>query len=420
MSGASTPTPSEPGRSYTLDVVRGVAVLGILVPNVAEFAWPDAAVLDALTYEDYRLAVGDYGPVHGFWNTIGVGVLAVLFQGKFMFMFAALFGAGATLYASNEPPVRAAARWYRRCGWLVVIGLLHAVLLWEGDILVYYGLAGLGLVWWLRKAPPKVLGAVGVLCYAFGLAIALGLHMVQSVLDDGGWFAVEAAVAEDAIYAHGTWLEGLRSRVGNLTWAYGYYPLTWFWMATGLMLGGAAMARSGMLTGLQSTREYAKLAAVGIGIGLPASAYLWWSFVGSRPVDPRIMVWSYLSQPVGVPLAVGYIALVCLAARSVRLRAFTLPLAAVGRLALSNYLLQTVFCTTLFYAHGLGWYGEVQYPGLWGVVACVWAANITLSVLWVHVFRLRYGPAEWAWRCLTRGRLVPLGRGRIDPGRGAL
>ena len=405
------------GRFFTLDVLRGVAVLGILVPNIAAFAWPHATAENPILYADYRLAVGDYAPIRYVWNDLGTLVLALLFQGKFMFIFASLFGAGATLYGRGLTPGRATARWYARCGWLLVIGLLHACVVWKGDVLVYYALAGLVLVWALRDVPPRVLTVLAIVSYAVGLGITLAFQVLaraQNEMSATPSFPIDQALGEHSVFALGSWAEVLHYRLGTLKLAYLAYPFTWFWMTTGLMLGGVAMARSGLLLGRLPAREYAKLAGVGVAVGLGATIYLWWHFVGGRPADPDTDVWAFLAQPVGVPLAVGYIALVCLMARSRAWRVVTAPLAAVGRMALTNYLLQSVVCTLLFYGYGLGWYGKVQYPALWGIVLCVWAGNVTLSVLWLHVFRLRYGPAEWAWRSLTRWRLVPMRRAGID------
>ena len=97
--------------------------------------------------------------------------------------------------------------------------------------------------------------------------------------------------------------------------------------------------------------------------------------------------------------------LVC---RTEALQTLTRPFAAVGRTALTNYLLQTVLCTTIFYGHGLGWFGSVDRLGQLGVVFGVWTVQLIVSPLWLK--RFRYGPAEWAWRSLTYGKLLPLRR----------
>ena len=107
-------------------------------------------------------------------------------------------------------------------------------------------------------------------------------------------------------------------------------------------------------------------------------------------------------------VSLGYIDAVMLACQRPALRRFTRPFASVGQTALTNYLLQTVICTTIFYGHGLGWFGSVERVGQAGVVAGVWAAQLIASSLWLR--RYRFGPAEWAWRSLTYGIRPPLRR----------
>ena len=109
-----------------------------------------------------------------------------------------------------------------------------------------------------------------------------------------------------------------------------------------------------------------------------------------------------------IAVSLGYVGLVMLACRTAALRPFTRPFAAVGQTALTNYLLQTVLCTTIFYGHGLGWFGSVDRVGQVGVVAAVWALQLVASPLWLR--RFRFGPAEWAWRSLTYGERQPLRR----------
>ena len=172
------------------------------------------------------------------------------------------------------------------------------------------------------------------------------------------------------------------------------------------MLIGMALFRRGVFSAECSPRFYAALIAVAVAIGLPLVGYgiatdfargwpVWSFFIGAQfNYWPRIVV------------SLGYVGVVMLACRTSALRALTRPLAAVGRTALTNYLLQTILCTALFYGHGLGWFGFVDRMWQVGVVVAVWTVQLVASPLWLR--RYRFGPAEWAWRSLTYGVRLPL------------
>ena len=113
-----------------------------------------------------------------------------------------------------------------------------------------------------------------------------------------------------------------------------------------------------------------------------------------------------LAQPIGVPLALGYASLIIALSKIGLFKIITIPLAAVGRMALTNYFAHTLLCTTFFYGYGLGYFAKIEYPELWIVVGSVWAFNICFSMLWLRFFKM--GPFEWVWRCLTYRQLVPI------------
>lgn len=403
---------SERQRSRSLDVLRGFALLGILVPNIWAFSGPMAAMTDPSV-------IGDTPA-----NRLAHDITSTVFLGKFMFNFALLFGAGVVMYgrkydhADEQGQYHTKLRtgwklWYTRCAVLLGIGLVHAYLLWYGDILTFYALAGLTLVWWVRRIRPVPQFILGLALYVVGALLMIAFSFFGVWAYHAGHIELHelSAPIQPEIDAYtGSWLDALKMRAPialtfQLMFGILFLPAAW-----GIMTMGMALTRSGFLTGDRSTRTYAlwTLALLPLGLALTLVGY---STVHATADELPGFIWQSLAQFVGVPLAFGYTALVIAMSKT---RALALPSAAlanVGRMALTNYLLQTILCTTFFYGYGFGYFGSLEFPELWLVIASVWAINIILSVLWLRAFD--FGPAEWLWRSLTYGRLVPI---RSRPG----
>ncbi|GJM18726.1 MAG: hypothetical protein DHS20C14_09390 [Phycisphaeraceae bacterium] len=405
-------------RFASMDVLRGFALLGILVPNIFMFAfpWVSGENADAMA-EAVLIAAPETYMVNDAANALAIDVMGVFFMGKFMFLFATLFGAGVVLFDRKfhtpdvrVPLSRGAGVWYVRCAWLLAIGLVHAFGLWFGDILVWYALAGMAAVWWIRRWRPRTLIIFAIVTYLFGTLVWLGMMAIFDQMIQNGDMPAEQMTgpspADDiAVYAHGSYLDAVIARIKTLVPWYFIMPFTFFWQITGLMALGIALARLGVYTGQRSAKFYATLALVGIPVGLAITLGVA-HFVEGLNSPLSGMYWMAVAQLAGAPLALGYAGLVLLGTRAAVLRPLAAALAAVGRMALTNYLLQTVICTSIFYGHGLGLYGSVQFPLLWFVVGAVWIVNIAFSLLWLSIFR--FGPAEWVWRSLTYRRPQPL------------
>ena len=176
-----------------------------------------------------------------------------------------------------------------------------------------------------------------------------------------------------------------------------------------MMLTGMALFKLGVFSATRTTRTYVTMAVVGAGIGVPLilagvcyKDSVDWDVRYSFFLGGQFNYWG------SIPVALAWIGVVMLLCRSARLSAVRAPLAAVGQMAFTNYLLHSVICTTLFYGYGLGWYGHVERVGQFGVVLGVWAIQLVLSPLWLRAFR--FGPGEWAWRSLTYGAMHPFRR----------
>jgi uncharacterized protein len=400
----SAPTaPSE--RIVAIDALRGFAVLGILVMNIQSYSMVGAAYLNPTAY-------GDLNGVNR-WVWVLSHLLTEL---KFMNIFSMLFGAGVLLLTRRiEAGGRSAASLhYRRTMWLIVIGLAHAYLLWYGDILVKYGVCAL-LVYLFRKVRTKRLLIVGLLIVSVGslLYLMFGLSMPfwpaesrEELLRT--WQPSAEEIARVVAAYRGGWLLQMAQRVPA---AFEMETLVFVvqtgWRAIGLMLVGMALFKWGVLSAERSTGFYVRLAVIGLGVGFPVVAFgIVRNFAAGWSLDYSFFLGSQFNYWGSVGVSLGYVAVLMLLAKSLRSAGIICRLAAVGRMAFTNYLLQTVICTTVLYGHGFGLFGRVQRWQQAVIVVVVWVAQLGLSPVWLR--RFRFGPAEWLWRTLTYLRAQPM------------
>ena len=346
------PAPTSPSeRIVSLDALRGVAVLGILVINVRAFSMPETVLLNPTVYGDFSGA--------NYWAWLAGHVLA---EGTFITVFSALFGAGIVLFTRSKRAKgqRAARLHYRRTLLLTAAGLAHAYLLWYGDVLVAYGICGLVLAF-ARDWSPRALAAAGTaLLLVAPLFEVLGALAAESEAIAAWWEPGEAALRAEVAAYRGGWIEQLDHRVpaalGRQTT--GFLAST-FWRVGGTILWGMALYKWGVVTGERSDRPYRLLVAgglIGAGIVLAGVWYIeasGWS-AGAAPF------WRQFNYAGSLLVAGGYVGAVTLYARRRPEGPLTRALAAVGRTAFTNYLLQTVVATTVFYGHGLGLFGSVS------------------------------------------------------------
>lgn len=381
----------------SLDALRGVAVLGILVINVRVFSMPETTLLNPTVY-------GDFSGVN-YWAWLVGHVFAEL---KFITVFSALFGAGIVLFieSKNRKGQPALRLHYRRTAWLILIGLGHAYLLWYGDILVAYGVCGLALVF-AHDWEPRTQAGLGLLFLLVTptLEVFAGLTVGGEAIASQ-WAPAEATLrAEVATYRSG-WIEQLDHRVptaiGRQTT--GFLGGT-FWRVGGTVLLGMALYKWGVLTGERSTRLYRRLVAGGV-VGVATVLAGVWYIEANEWSAGAALFWRQFNYVGSLLVAGGYVGLVTLYARRRPDGPVTRAFAAVGRTAFTNYLLQSVVATTVFYGHGLGLFGAVSRAEALGMVVAFWAIEILVSVAWLR--RYRFGPVEWVWRTLTYGERQPI------------
>ena len=405
---AVTPTaPTE--REPVLDVLRGVALLGILLINI-----------------EYLRTAGFYDSFVGAMPTttladriaqFGMGWLAA---GKFLSMFAILFGVGAALIAeraaqAGRSPRRLLARRY---GLLAVLGLVHMVLLFPGDILFLYGLTGLTLLPFVR------LGARAALRWGVGLVVGMTVLWAAATAvvafapappaDHEGAVAQQeffVGLQEQAVIAftEGSYLDVIGANAAQSLILQGGQLVMLPWIL-GLFLLGFAVARAGVVADVAAHRPLLRrVAAVGLGVGLPLNLLLgpvgplWGGATLQQGADdPGMLVVVAVVQLLGSPLlAAGYLAGVALLV----LR-FGVPrrLAAVGRMALTAYLSQSALALVVF--AGFGLYDTLGSAAALFVVAGIWVLLLLACPVWLRFFR--YGPVEWLWRTATYGRRQPM------------
>jgi uncharacterized protein len=399
---------AEKERIVSIDVLRGFALLGILPMNIQYFSMISAAYWNPTAY----------GDLHGanFW----VWLLSHVFADeKFMTIFSMLFGAGILLMTSRVEAAGkpSAALHYRRMGWLILFGLAHAYLLWSGDILVAYGMCGL-LVYLCRRFRPRTLLVMGVLAVAVASAsmAAYGLWsqrwppaQVQAAREQL-WMPTPAMAAKEIAAYRGSWAAQMSFRVPDSRQMETIFFVAFtFWRVTGLMLVGMALFKWGVFSAKRPSSFYRMMIAFGLLIGIPVTLYgtyrdfaTGWDFLYSFFYGMQFNYWASLL------VSLGWVGAIMLASKAAALVSLTRRLAAVGRMAFTNYIMHSVVCTTLFYGHGLGLIGKVSRVGQLAIVLVIWAVQLVVSPIWLRYFL--FGPLEWLWRSLTYLQWEPLRR----------
>lgn len=416
-------------RIDVLDVIRGFALLGILLMNIEWFQRPIAA-----------LGLGMDPTQQGFDRVVGWFIFTFV-QGKFYTMFSLLFGMGFVVFLTRaERAGRAANRLFvRRLLVLLTIGVAHGTLLWAGDILNAYAVIGFGLLSFRNSSPKRLLQWFAVF---FGLLLAMmclmqvGLafdtatrqmaadpaalakldeaartRMIAHAKTDAPEVEIRRQVAEYApVYASGTYREVTRVRTQEFVHSLAFLPF-FFPSVLSMFLLGAWFVRSGTVTDPAAHAGlFRHLMQVGLGAGIPL-ALLASHLVGDG--NPFTGGWrgfggSMLMFVANLALCLGYIGALVMLWLSPSTRRWVSVFAPAGRMALTHYLMHAAVLSTLFYGYGFGWWGTVPRAHQAVLALVLYAAQLALSVWWLS--RYRYGPMEWLWRSATYGRLQPMRR----------
>lgn len=418
---------SASARIRSIDTLRGVALFGILLLNIIAFAFPFAA------YSDPRVD----GSTEGI-NLAMFMVIDIFFEGSMRAIFSMLFGAGLLIFVAKPAtdPALIKRLFYRRTWLLIGFGLFNAyILVWVGDILYAYGVAGL-ILYFFRNLSAKNLAACGMLIIAFLGVLHTGFHFdsraqraevvaieslpAGTVLSQeqeatmeqwdqflAGQFATPELIAEELERKKSGYVDNFIGTAAiNIFIQTVALVFNSLWDTLSMMLLGMAFMKWGLFDASRSLRFYSGIMLIGFGIGLPLNSWETITFVGSG-FEPY---WSAFNRPtydIGrLSLALGYIGLVMMICKAGIFSAIQSALAAVGQMALTNYLGQSIICNLVFLGFGLGLVGELERYQVYYVVFAVWLLQLIFSVLWLR--RYRFGPAEWLWRSLTYRVRQPL------------
>jgi uncharacterized protein len=408
-------------RIAALDFVRGVALFGILLMNMPGFGLPHA-------YSNPLNAGGAEGINLLSWTITQMG-----FEGTQRGLFSLLFGAGVILFTSRleaQGRTDVADIYLRRNMWLIAFGMLNGyLLLWSGDILYFYGLTAL-LVFVFRNLSAKTLLAIGI----GGLLITAAWNAKDTSDLFRNHDAYQASQSEDAnlslrernwadswesaLKSHqpsaeeqqayverrtsGYW--GALSQVAGETVHYeswGFYR--WFFDIFSMMVIGMALFKMGVFTLERSNKYYLGLIVLGYGIGISVNV-LETRWIIDNQFSLLAFSQAGISYDFGrLAMTAGHLGLLLLIARFGIFPVLQRALAAVGRMAFTNYLTHSVVCAIFFV--GFGFFGELERHQLYYVVFAIWGAQLVISPIWLRYYKM--GPLEWLWRYLTYGKRPP-------------
>ena len=414
-------------RIASLDILRGVALLGVLLLNILGFGMASAGYFHPL------VGLGKNPELnYAVW-----GIMNLFFEGSMRGLFSLLFGAGIVLFATGfgtrSGKEKGAFLHYKRTFFLLLFGMFDSfVLLWTGDILILYAMAG-ALLYPLRNARPKtllILSATVLLCTSIlfavsGVFVEEGRDAAARIDADPSaehspeerelaalWTGSEnqftyneSAIEEELDIRRGSYIEiadySAKKVIDSLLF---FTPVYMLWDCVGMMLLGMGLYRMGVLSAQRSKKNYLQLAMGGFALGLAVNGFELFRAIDSD--FDAIVVSGYFQgtyQLGRVAMSIGWLGLIMLFCQGEIWSGLKNRLAAVGRMALSNYLLHSLICLVLFTGAGFGLIGVFERWELYVIVLLIWMVQLALSPWWLK--RYSFGPAEWLWRSLTYGSM---------------
>ena len=405
-------------RLESLDFVRGCALFGILLMNIVGMGLGPA-------YDNPTIAGGATGINLTTWFVINVG-----FEGTQRALFSMLFGAGVILLSSRlEASGRADSGdiFFRRNLWLIGFGLVNAwVLLFVGDILYYYGITALFL-YAFRKLPGRTLLALGVGALLLGAGWSaidtqrlLGLHdqaevaravpaaartsdqnkAIEAWAEKNMSGPPPAAIAEMRKANTASYWSALTQNAGIIKHFQSWNLYRYFFDIFGMMMLGMALFKLGVLTLEVRTRTYLAMTAGGYAVGLTVNI-LEAKWIMDQGFTALAYAQASISYDVSrLAMTLGHLGLLMLFVQSGILPFVRRSMAAVGRMALTNYLAHSVVALVIFVF--LGWWGALERYQLYFIVLAIWILQFVASPIWLRNYH--FGPVEWLWRYLTYGK----------------
>jgi uncharacterized protein len=428
LAGPVGPT-TKKDRYSSLDIIRGVALFGILLMNITMFGLP-------FSYSDPTVYGGAEGKDLWSWIIITMG-----FEGTQRGMFSILFGAGIILLTSRleqsgKPGV--VDIYFRRNLWLILFGVIHAyILLWSGEILFYYGVCAL-ILFGFRHLKAKNLIALGLIGMLLGAAwngwdahagydTHLKAEAAQAAKDAGqalspaqeadlaawnemvGYYKPDEAAIQGKIDAYKSdYLTLMLHLAPENARHESWWLYRFFFDFVSMMLIGMGLFKTGFLTLKSSTKNYLLMMVGGYTVGLATN---YWEVETLLAANFSVLAFleTNISYDLGrLGMTFGHVGFLLLFVKSGILGWLQKSLAAVGQMALTNYVSHSIICAFVFYGFGFGLYGELARHELYYVVFSIWVVQLVLSPIWLKYYK--FGPLEWGWRSLTYLKKQPMRR----------
>ncbi len=415
-------------RINSIDIIRGVALLGILLMNITGFG----------LYKAYFNPLNS-GGANGLNLTVW-WINSMFFEGTMRGLFSMLFGAGILLFTSRKSENNTGSAvtdlFFRRLLWLLLFGVIHCyLLLWDGEILYAYALVGMFAFSFRHMNPKRLIITATVILlistsldikdyyhtkHAYETATAANLKKIkkETLSQEETKFIeewdekvkdeiatpeqVKNEIAErNKDYFSIVMHKAHENEIIESVYLYRYT----FWDTLAMMLLGMAFLNLGILKAIKSNRFYLIMALVGYVIGLTTN-YFETSQIISNNFSIMSISKSFNTYQLGrVFTTIGHIAIIALFIKSGWLLFLQKSLAAVGRMAFTNYIMHTIICITIFMGFGFGMYGKLQRYELYYIVFSIWVFQLIVSPIWLRYFR--FGPLEWMWRSLTYWQRQP-------------
>jgi len=405
-------------RIETLDVLRGFAVLGILLLNIlmfgqVSFYYLNPSVIQG-TSTDWVI-----------WALIDISA-----EGAMRALFSILFGAGILLFTKNKP----ASFHFKRSLWLLCFGIVDAYfLLWFGDILILYALVSF-ILYFFKELKPQTLLIISIVLLAFNSLISFGTMKFLNEIKDidqkntifnqkisenekkdlielrdlvyGVFYPTSDDISNELNQRKESYISAFQWNMHEKNLAIKSYIFSSFWDVISVMILGMSLFKYRILQGGLSSLFYIRLIIVGLVVGISVNSFeVWSAFESNNSIfDSRITSLTYDVGRLG--MAFGYLGLIILIIKfdkAIKLRYY---LSNVGKMALTNYLLQSIFGLILFSGAGFGLVGELSRSQLYIVVFCIWVYQLSFSSWWMS--RYNFGPFEWIWRGLTYSKFPKL------------
>ena len=389
------PVPGE-DRITVIDCLRGAALFGILTANMRGFNAPLAA------YMDPRL-MWSWLP-----DRLMQAAVDCFVQGKFITIFAVLFGIGFAIQMDRAAArVQSVGFYRRRMAGLLGIGLAHSFLLWWGDILVPYAICGF-LLLLFRNRSQRTVFVWAQIMYWFVIVLIAGFY-IGTLFGASPMQPPQHNIQETInAYARGTFAEVFRMRARE--WAEVNSFVFFLTRILGIFLFGLYLWRKGYLRQPSEHLGWWRRAQkIGLTAGILGNVF--WVAIDwvwhPNPMQPTpLTIFLFSLQSVALPaLSLGYASTIVLLWQNPAWQRRLMPFSFVGRMALTNYLLQSLICTTIFYSYGFGLYGRVGPLADFFIGIVIYGLQIPFSMWWLSTHR--YGPMEWVWRRLTYGSVQP-------------